>query len=85
VIPYHFHPEADSLGFRFLDEVQRKVTSIREHPEIGFPLGARIRVVPLHGFPYSVVYHFNGRDVRILAIAAQARRPGYWRNRRVAR
>jgi hypothetical protein len=36
----------------------------------------------VHHFPVSVVYRVEGDDLRILAIAAQRRKPGFWQGRR---
>lgn len=32
-------------------------------------------------FPYSVVYHLSGEVIRVIAVAHQSRRPGYWRGK----
>lgn len=97
MIPYHFHTEADAefvdaaqfyemrlagLGASFVAEVERCVGLIRERPEAGSPLGASVRKVLVHRFPYSVIYRRETDRLLILAIAHQSRRPGYWRHRR---
>jgi hypothetical protein len=37
---------------------------------------------PLHDYPYSVVYRVEPREIILIAIAHQSRRPGYWAGRR---
>jgi len=40
----------------------------------------RIRLV--EKYPYALMYRVSGKDVLILAVAHQRRRPGYWKVRR---
>jgi hypothetical protein len=44
---------------------------------------ARARRYVLREFPYELVYRYQPGDdvVRVIAIAHQHRRPGYWRRR----
>ena len=96
MIPYEFHREAEDelaesavfyesrvagLGKSFTSEVQRTVTIIREHPDLGSPLGAKVRRVLVRRFPYHVIYRHDAGRIFILAVAHQHRRPGYWRHR----
>jgi hypothetical protein len=39
-------------------------------------------MLPIHRFPYSLVYRVQGGRIRVIAVAAQRRRPGFWRGRR---
>jgi hypothetical protein len=32
-------------------------------------------------FPFSIIYSVVNDEIRILAVAHQSRRPGYWRGR----
>lgn len=97
MIPYEFHSEAEvelaesavfyesrvaGLGKSFAAEVERTITLIRSHPDMGSPLGAKVRRLLVRQFPYEVVYRHDNAQVFILAIAHQHRRPGYWRRRR---
>ena len=98
--PYRFHSEAEEeleqtasfyesrvvgLGKAFALEVERTVLAIREHPDLGSPLGTKTRRVLVHRFPYSLVYLHFVDHILILAVAHHHRRPGYWRNRASAR
>ncbi|MFS8087147.1 MAG: hypothetical protein ACMG6H_16050, partial [Acidobacteriota bacterium] len=47
------------LGKAFALEVERMVLAIREHPDLGSPLGAKTRRVLVHRFPYSLIYHHH--------------------------
>ncbi|SRR5690606_12506305 len=45
-------------------------------------VSTRVRRAFVRGFPYSVFYEVTeAAELRVIAIAHQARRPGYWRTR----
>ena len=47
-----------------------------------FPKSARVRRAFVRDFPYVVLFDVTSAgDVRMIAIAHQARKPGYWRTR----
>jgi len=96
LIPYEFHSEAEEelaesavfynsrvidLGESFTSEVQRVVNMVRDHPDLGSPLGAMLRRILVRRFPYSVIYRHDRSRIFIIAVAHQHRRPGYWRHR----
>jgi toxin ParE1/3/4 len=74
------------LGVEFFDAIDATIDQIVMLPDAGSPvprmpvdLPVRRRAVPR--FPYHVVYvHIHGQ-IRILAIAHDRRRPGYWKER----
>jgi plasmid stabilization system protein ParE len=77
-----FYEAATSgLGTRFLDEIQRIVNILRDHPELGQPVGRGLRRALLHRFPFSLIYSVEIDAILIVAVAHQRRQPGYWRNR----
>ncbi len=41
-----------------------------------------VRRKNLHGFPYSLLYKIKTKEIRVLAIMQQKRRPLYWRSRK---
>lgn len=65
----------------FAKEVRRVVELVVTQPTLGAPGRYRTRVVPLHKFPYSLIYRIQADTLRVLAIAHQRRRPGYWGKR----
>jgi len=91
-----FHPEADlelnetadfydherpGLGTDFLDEVDRALRGVVEHP-MAAPLAlGSTRNLVLSRFPYSVMYYIGDDEIVVSAIAHQRRRPYYWRDR----
>ena len=95
---YLLHPEAESdlreaaqyyreragsaLAQTFLADFEHAINLLLQHPLIGaLWLHGKRRVIMQH-FPYAVVYTVVAQDIRILAVAHQNRRPGYWRSRR---
>ena len=69
------------LGSDFLDDVQRVVDTLREHPELGRAVGKGLRQVLLHRFPFSLIYSTEKDAIIVVAVAHQRRRPGYWKGR----
>ncbi|HSS20628.1 MAG TPA: type II toxin-antitoxin system RelE/ParE family toxin [Pyrinomonadaceae bacterium] len=73
----------NSLSQSLLAEFERSVNALLKHPGLGSPwrsLGRRRYL--MKRFPYSVIYTLSGEEIRILAVAHQNRRPGYWRGRK---
>jgi plasmid stabilization system protein ParE len=52
----YFDGISRAVAIRFVDEIERAVDEIREHPRIGAPLGRLLRRRVLTGFKYSVLY-----------------------------
>ena len=65
----------------FISEFDRSAKLLGEFPKLGATWRGRIRRLPLRRFPYSIVYHLSATEVRILAVAHQRRRPGFWKGR----
>jgi plasmid stabilization system protein ParE len=91
-----FHPEAQAeyleviayLGLHapsaveaFASDVQEAVDFIEKYPE-GAPVErGSVRCKLLRRFPYELYYSPEADFVRVLAVAHQRRRPGYWVDR----
>jgi plasmid stabilization system protein ParE len=69
------------LGRAFLLEFERSATLLTEQPQLGAIWRGQIRRLPLRRFPYSIVYDLSKGRVRVLAVAHQSRKPGFWRGR----
>jgi toxin ParE1/3/4 len=78
----YYHMVSPELGTTFLDEVERAVKQILEHPEAAPQVNRTVRRKLVRRFPYSVMYSIHMDTIRILAIANQKRRPFYWRGRK---
>jgi len=71
-----------AVAARFLDEFERAVGILLEHPDIGTPVAKGRRVFPLRVFPYSVVYRNLESGIRVLIVRHQHRKPGFGSGRR---
>ena len=78
---YYAREANAELGHAFVTEFARSATLLQEQPRLGAPWRGQIRRLPLRRFPYSIVYHLSGSEVRVLAVAHQRRKPGFWRGR----
>lgn len=74
------------LGLEFLDAVDATIDQIVGLPHAGGPVrrlpsDLPVRRAPVKRFPYHVVYLEAETTIRILAVAHDRRRPGYWTSR----
>ena len=69
------------VGARFRAQVRRSVDRIIAYPQIGAVVEGDIREVRVSGFPYGILYAIDGETLRILALAHDAREPGWWGSR----
>jgi len=70
------------LGRAFLAEFERAVDAILANPQVGAVFRGSRRRYFLRRFPYSVFYQVAADEVRVIAVAHQRRRPGYWAGRK---
>jgi len=78
----YYEGRAPDLGLAFLDEVEKASERILANPLTYQFVGAEVRQAPIARFPYSVLYVVEAADhIRVIAVAHQKRRPGYWRKR----
>ena len=74
------------LGIEFFDAVDATLTRIVRMPGAGAPLkrvppDLPVRRAPVERFPYHVIYLEARGMIRVLAIAHDRRKPGYWQGR----
>jgi plasmid stabilization system protein ParE len=70
-----------ALGERFIAEFERCASLLIEQPKLGAVWRGVVRRLPLRRFPYNIVYSLNSNEVRVLGVAHQSRKPGFWRGR----
>ena len=63
-------------------EVALALDRLAYAPGLGTRAAENTRILPIHRFPYSLVYRHQGDDVRVIAVAHQSRAPGFWLKRR---
>jgi plasmid stabilization system protein ParE len=78
-----YERQRPGLGRRFLAAVEDSLDHILAFPATGAPVphvppGLPARRVPVDRFPYQIVYLETPGGVRVLAVAHDRRRPGYW-------
>lgn len=66
----------------FALSVEAAIALIRKHPGIGTPGTRKTHRLTLDTFPFWLVYRIEEGQLRIISIAHQRRRPGYWAKRR---
>ena len=65
----------------FLDELDRAVEQIGDHPGQFPEYAFGTRRMVLQRFPYLLVFRETAAGVEVIAVAHGRRRPGYWRDR----
>jgi plasmid stabilization system protein ParE len=76
-----YDDEQPGLAGRFLNDVDRTFTRIRERP-LQFPVVSRdVRRALLHTFPYAVYFRVSGEFLVVLAVLHLRRDPRVWRVR----
>ena len=77
----YYDAKAPGLGDRLLAEVKAAARYIEQYPEIAPVINEGVRAKVLVRFPYSLMYVVDTRELYIVAVAHQSRRPGYWADR----
>jgi len=70
------------LGESFAAEFERSISVVLQHPLVGIVWRGSTRKFPLRRFPYSIIYQVKPDLLRVVAVAHQSRRPGYWMGRK---
>jgi plasmid stabilization system protein ParE len=70
------------LGLVFIAQFERTLGVLCAYPRLGPVWRGATRRFPVRGFPYNVIYQVRADEVRVIALAHQQRRPGYWRGRK---
>lgn len=76
-----YEAQAPGLGDDFILDVECSLRLLAEFPGLGSRGPAGTRRIPLHRFPFSLVYILEPDTIRVVAVEHQRRRPGYWRDR----
>ena len=81
-----YEARKEHLGVEFFDAVDETIDRIVDLPRSGspaphIPADLPVRTMAVTRFPYHVVYLEIDSLIRILAIAHDRRKPGYWKTR----
>ena len=77
----YYEERAFGLGVSFLDEIENTIEKISANPEAYQLVSDEVRHKPLRRFPYSLLYVIEATIIRVVAVAHQKQRPGYWQYR----
>ena len=75
---YYAQEGDNSLGLAFITEFERALNFLCLHPQIGALWRNNRRRFSLRRFPYSIIYYVRDGELRVVALAHQRQRPGYW-------
>ena len=78
----YYDDKAFGLGDRFLSDVKAATKYLEQFPEMAPLIEQGVRAKTLVRFPYSLMYVVEEHELYIVALAHQARRPGYWADRK---
>jgi plasmid stabilization system protein ParE len=81
-----YEERREHLGLEFLVAIDAAIDRIVDLPRSGSPVPRMstdlpVRRIAVKRFPYHVIYLETKAQIRILAIAHDRRKPGYWETR----
>jgi toxin ParE1/3/4 len=81
-----YEERREHLALEFFDAVDAAIDQILDLPRSGSPVPrmpteSSVRRIAVKRFPYHVIYLETKAQIRILAIAHDRRKPGYWKTR----
>jgi hypothetical protein len=79
-IKYYNH-QLPGLGYRFYQEISCAIERIKIMPEAWTKVGNRTRRCLLKGFPYSLLYVFDEKEILVTALAHHHRNPKQFKDR----
>jgi len=73
---------SDDVADRFAREVRQTLQHLEQFPLTGSSVpsvnDADVRRLPVHNFPYHIIFIRLATHISVLAVAHDRRRPGYW-------
>ncbi len=79
---YYANQSHRELGLAFIAEFERSLEVLRMRPLLGAVWRENTRRFALRRFPYSIIYQVTDETLRVIALAHQRRKPGYWVGRK---
>jgi plasmid stabilization system protein ParE len=73
--------KAVGLGAEIVDELDRVLELLRDHPGMGASFQAETRRLLVRRSPLSVIYSTDEQEIVTIAVAHQSQEPGYWLGR----
>ena len=96
MLPIEFHPDvalevkssyqwyqsqADGLGQDYLSELESSIETISELPDTWPRFQFGFRRFLLSKFPFSIIYKASEKNIYVVAVMHNSRKPGYWTER----
>ncbi len=81
VIGWYISEGAFIAAEDFTEEIDSALNLLNQFAALGESTAHNTRSLPLHSFPYSLIYRLQDDTVRVIAVAHHSRRPGYWIDR----
>lgn len=78
---FYLREAGTTISRAFVTEFERAVDLLELQPELGAIWRRSIRRLPLRRFPCFVPYEVRPSEIRVLAVAHQRRKPGFWTGR----
>ena len=76
LVDYYTVHAGANISRKFATAAKQTLGLLHEHPAIGKPIQCQARSIPLHEFPFDLVYRIYHGMLVIIAIANQSCRPG---------
>jgi plasmid stabilization system protein ParE len=77
----YYEADRAELGREFVDEFERTLGRILQHPMAWSPISERVRGCRMKRFPFSVIYHIGLQEILVIALQHHKREPRRWEDR----
>ncbi|VAW97379.1 hypothetical protein MNBD_GAMMA21-2963 [hydrothermal vent metagenome] len=75
-----YNENKPGLGAEFLSELDKQIILCSNAPEIGMQVDHIYRRLVMNRFPFNIIYRILRYEIRVIAVAHQNKKPGYWRS-----
>jgi len=76
-----YQERAQGLGDRFIEEIERAVTTVQQNPSTWPTYSHGTRRFLVHRFPFAIVYTQEEHAITVVAVMHLKRKPEYWQQR----
>jgi hypothetical protein len=78
---YYFEYASPMIAERWFEPVGHAAAQLTHYPTVGHSISPRLRRLTLQNFPCSLIYRVDQERIVVIAVAADRRKPGYWKSR----
>lgn len=76
-----YEDKLDGLGDKYLSELEDGYTAIQKFPDTWATFQHGFKRYILNRFPFSILYKSNDKEIFIIAVMHNSRKPNYWIDR----